>query len=56
MRTFDIDRLWNASSVAALDAVEAKYAARGKTVRITGLNRPSARMHDALSGELSGGH
>jgi SulP family sulfate permease len=48
--------IWDASSVAALDAVEAKYAARGKTVRIIGLNQPSARMHDALSGELSGSH
>ncbi|MFI7154797.1 STAS domain-containing protein, partial [Nonomuraea sp. NPDC050022] len=26
--------IWDASSVAALDAVEAKYAARGKTVTI----------------------
>ncbi|GAA4933480.1 SulP family sulfate permease [Nonomuraea thailandensis] len=48
--------IWDASSVAALDAVEAKYAARGKTVRIVGLNQPSARMHGALSGELSGSH
>jgi SulP family sulfate permease len=48
--------IWDASSVAALDAVEAKYAARGKTVRIIGLNPPSARMHGALSGELSGSH
>ncbi len=31
-----------------------KYAARGKTVRIIGLNQPSARMHATLSGELSG--
>ncbi|MFI9591272.1 STAS domain-containing protein [Nonomuraea sp. NPDC052265] len=36
--------IWDASSVAALDAVEAKYAARGKTVQIIGLNPPSARM------------
>ncbi|MFI7705473.1 SulP family inorganic anion transporter [Nonomuraea sp. NPDC049480] len=48
--------IWDASSVAALDAVEAKYAARGKTVQIIGLNQPSARMHGALSGELSGSH
>lgn len=45
-----------ASSVAALDAIETKYAERGKTVRIVGLNAPSAKMHDALSGELSGSH
>ncbi|WP_093890450.1 hypothetical protein [Streptosporangium canum] len=42
--------------VAALDAVEAKYAARGKSVRIVGLNPPSARMHGTLSGELTGSH
>ncbi|MFI6514177.1 SulP family inorganic anion transporter [Spirillospora sp. NPDC050679] len=48
--------VWDATSVAALDAVTAKYAARGKTVEIVGLNEASARMHGALSGELSGGH
>ncbi|MFR9674477.1 SulP family inorganic anion transporter [Streptomyces sp. TR06-5] len=48
--------IWDASSVAALDAVETKYAARGKKVTITGLNAPSARMHDRLAGELVGGH
>jgi sulfate permease, SulP family len=48
--------IWDASSVAALDAVQAKYAARGKTVQIIGLNEPSAKMHATLSGELSGSH
>ncbi|MET7294516.1 SulP family inorganic anion transporter [Streptomyces griseoloalbus] len=48
--------IWDASSVAALDAIETKYAQRGKTVEITGLNEPSARMHNNLSGELSGSH
>ena len=48
--------IWDASSVAALDAIETKYAQRGKTVRITGLNEPSARIHDTLSGELTGHH
>jgi len=46
--------IWDASSVAALDAVTVKYEARGKTVEIIGLNPHSARMHDALSGELTG--
>ena len=45
---------WVASSVAALDAVETKYAQRGKTVEIVGLNEPSARMHKTLSGEFTG--
>ncbi|MEU1040971.1 SulP family inorganic anion transporter [Streptomyces sp. NPDC005907] len=48
--------IWDASSVAALDAVETKYARRGKTVEIIGLNSPSARIHDRLSGELAGGN
>ncbi|WP_051800960.1 SulP family inorganic anion transporter [Streptomyces sp. NRRL F-525] len=44
--------IWDASSVAALDAVEAKYAQRGKTVEIISLNEPSARIHQTLSGQL----
>ncbi|MFD4474867.1 SulP family inorganic anion transporter [Streptomyces sp. NPDC058471] len=48
--------IWDASSVAALDAIESKYAQRGKTVEIIGLNRPSAQLHERLSGELTGGH
>lgn len=48
--------IWDASSVAALDAIRTKYAQRGKTVEITGLNGPSARLHDRLSGELAAGH
>jgi SulP family sulfate permease len=46
--------VWDASSVAALDAIETKYARRGKTVEIVGLNEPSARIHTTLSGELAG--
>ncbi|KOG34183.1 SulP family inorganic anion transporter [Streptomyces resistomycificus] len=48
--------IWDASSVAALDAVETRYAQRGKTVEITGLNDPSAHLHGRLSGELTPGH
>ncbi|MEV0090095.1 SulP family inorganic anion transporter [Streptomyces sp. NPDC050738] len=47
--------IWDASSVAALDAIETKYAQRGKQVEIIGLNRPSAHLHEKLSGELTGG-
>ncbi|MFF9910026.1 SulP family inorganic anion transporter [Streptomyces sp. NPDC013457] len=46
--------VWDASSVAVLDTVEAKYAQRGKTVEITGLNAPSADLHNRLTGELAG--
>ncbi|MBI0293618.1 SulP family inorganic anion transporter [Streptomyces sp. PRKS01-29] len=48
--------VWDASSVAALDAIETKYAQRGKTVEITGLNEPSAHLHGRLSGELTASH
>ncbi len=48
--------IWDASSVAALDAVEAKYAARGKKVTVIGLNKPSAELHGTLAGQLSGSH
>ncbi|MGW0606402.1 SulP family inorganic anion transporter [Streptomyces sp. NPDC002644] len=48
--------VWDASSVAALDAVETRYARRGKSVEITGLNTPSAHLHGRLSGELAGSH
>lgn len=48
--------IWDVSSVAALDAIETKYAQRGKTVQITGLNEPSAHLHGKLSGELAASH
>lgn len=48
--------IWDASSVAALDAIETKYQQRGESVEIVGLNQPSARIHEKLSGELTGGH
>ncbi|MCH0538169.1 SulP family inorganic anion transporter [Streptomyces sp. MUM 203J] len=48
--------IWDASSVAALDAIETKYAQRGKKVTIIGLNEPSAEMHDKLAGQLTAGH
>ncbi|MGA5205542.1 SulP family inorganic anion transporter [Streptomyces variegatus] len=45
--------IWDASSVAALDAVETKYTQRGKAVEIIGLNNPSADLHGKLTGELT---
>ncbi|MET7736982.1 SulP family inorganic anion transporter [Streptomyces sp. NPDC005402] len=48
--------IWDASSVAALDAIETKYAQRGKKVTIVGLNEPSATMHERLAGRLTSGH
>ncbi|EFE79085.1 SulP family inorganic anion transporter [Streptomyces filamentosus] len=48
--------IWDASSVAALDAIETKYAQRGKKVTIVGLNKASAEMHGKLAGQLTAGH
>ncbi|RKT90038.1 STAS domain-containing protein, partial [Saccharopolyspora antimicrobica] len=47
--------IWDASTVAALDAVTTKYASRGKSVEIVGLNTRSAEIHHRLTGELTGG-
>ncbi|QYN34926.1 SulP family inorganic anion transporter [Pseudonocardia sp. DSM 110487] len=46
--------IWDASTVAALDAITAKYASRGKTATITGMNEPSRARHAALAGNLAG--
>ncbi|WP_369200587.1 SulP family inorganic anion transporter [Streptomyces sp. PU-14G] len=48
--------IWDASTVAALDGVQTKYAAYGKKVTIIGLNEPSAAMHDRLAGQLTDAH
>nr|WP_201468510.1 SulP family inorganic anion transporter [Microbacterium hydrocarbonoxydans] len=42
--------IWDASTVAALDAIETKYAALGKTVEIVGMNETSQRMRERLTG------
>ncbi|MCW2617170.1 MAG: putative sulfate transporter [Modestobacter sp.] len=47
--------VWDASSVAVLDAIEHKYATRGKTVEITGLTDVSGHYHRRLAGRLGGG-
>ncbi|GAB3125673.1 SulP family inorganic anion transporter [Streptomyces calidiresistens] len=46
--------IWDASSVAALDAVETRYAARGKKVTVIGLNKNSAEIRERLGGQLVG--
>jgi SulP family sulfate permease len=48
--------LWDASAVAALDAIETHYARHGVHVEITGLNRHSEALHTTLSGQLAGAH
>jgi sulfate permease, SulP family len=44
--------IWDASTVAALDQVVAKYAHRGKTVELVGMNEASSDFHDNLAGRL----
>jgi sulfate permease, SulP family len=48
--------IWDASSVAALDAVTTKYARHGSQVEIVGLNEASATMHGRMTGQLGAGH
>jgi SulP family sulfate permease len=45
--------IWDASTVASLDAITTKYARKGKTVEIVGLDDSSADRHTRLSGQLS---
>ncbi len=45
--------VWDASTVAALDAITTKYARKGKHVDIVGLNDSSAERHDRLTGQLA---
>ena len=47
--------IWDASTVATLDAITHKYRQRGKTVRITGLDEASAARHERLAGHLGSG-
>jgi SulP family sulfate permease len=44
--------IWDASTVAALDQVVEKYAHRGKTVELVGMNEASTDFHGNLAGTL----
>lgn len=46
--------VWDASTVAALDAIETRYARHGKTVTVEGMNQASTRFHARLTGRLGG--
>ncbi|WP_243730605.1 SulP family inorganic anion transporter [Nesterenkonia salmonea] len=48
--------VWDASTIASLDAVRHKYETKGKKVTITGMDAASSARHDRLSGNLGGGH
>ncbi|MET1154746.1 SulP family inorganic anion transporter [Arthrobacter sp.] len=46
--------LWDATTVAALDAITEKYRQHGKDVQIVGLNSASVAMRERMSGKLHG--
>jgi SulP family sulfate permease len=48
--------LWDASTIASLDAITEKYRHHGKEVRIVGLNDASVQMRERLAGKLGAGH
>lgn len=48
--------VWDASTVATLDAISHKYAGKGKTVTIVGMNPDSAQRHERLAGNLGADH
>ena len=48
--------LWDASTIAALDAITEKYRQHGTSVELVGLNDASVRMRERLTGKLGAGH
>ena len=46
--------VWDASSVAALDSVETKFAAHGLPVEFVGFDERSGSFHGRLTGQLGG--
>ena len=48
--------LWDASTIAALDAITEKYHHHGTDVKIIGLNQASTAMRERLGGKLGAGH
>ena len=50
---FSAAQIWDASTVAVLDSLQAKYAEHGLEVRFTGLDARSAGFHGRLSGTLN---
>ena len=48
--------LWDASTIAALDAITEKYRNHGKDVRVVGLNDASVLMRERLAGKFGAGH
>lgn len=51
-----MSHIWDASAVAALDAIETKYVQHGKTVEFVGMNERTTAFHSRLTGGLGAGH
>ena len=49
-------RIWDTSAIVALDTVVAKFAERGITAELVGLNRHAEKLHSDTSGRVSTGH
>ncbi|MEM9134581.1 MAG: SulP family inorganic anion transporter [Actinomycetota bacterium] len=49
-------RIWDSSSVVALDTVVAKFAERGIEAHLVGLNRHAESLHARTTGKLAAGH
>jgi len=49
-------RIWDTSAVVALDAVVEKFAERGISAELVGLNDHSERLHRSATGRSGGGH
>ena len=48
--------VWDASTVAALDAIVTKYEQYGKSVEFAGMNEYTTEFHSRLTGGLGDGH
>jgi SulP family sulfate permease len=60
VRRVEIDlsnaRVWDTSAVVALDAVVEKFAQRGISAELVGLDGHSERLHRSTTGRTDGGH
>ncbi|WP_028270268.1 SulP family inorganic anion transporter [Arthrobacter sp. UNC362MFTsu5.1] len=50
---FHASHLWDASTIAVLDAVTEKYRRHGREVELIGLNSASSQMRERLAGKLN---
>jgi len=53
---FSRAHLWDASAIAALDAIEGHYRRHDVELTITGLNERSGQLHQELAGQMAAAH